>query len=100
MNLTLQQPSDPRYGGSESGGDIRGQGCCRPKGPENQYWLKEESSKSRGIRIETKGVDSIDVLPNVAREDEDEKDCGCNPYLLSIAPEQDECEAKEDLHHS
>jgi hypothetical protein len=48
--------------------------------------LKEESSKSRGISIETKGIDSIDVLPEIARKDQHKEDGGCEPHLLSKAP--------------
>ena len=44
---------------------------CAPKSEEDKDWLNEQTDKTQIVGVETKGIDVIDVLVDVAREDGD-----------------------------
>jgi hypothetical protein len=68
--------------------------------PDHEGWLKDEANKARGIAIKPEGVDSINVLRNIAPEDCD-KECSSYPAKYdAILPECNQPKTKSNFNYS
>lgn len=72
-------------------------GAGAPEGPDDEDGLEEEADEAGGVGVEAEGVDAVDVLGDVAGEDEDEEDGDEPAYEGLVAGQNYECGAEDDF---
>lgn len=72
----------------------------RKQRPGDQHRLKEEANQARGIGVESKGINPVDVLIDVAGKDQHKKERGDFSNQSAMLCQKDQGQTKSDLYHA